>query len=102
MGSTSKKLFVEDVMRASLQLTKALKGLSIGALIKEIRTQLGMTQVVLARRAGVPQSTISRIERSPGDMSTATLCKILQAMSCELVIAPLLNDSIESIRKKAS
>ena len=77
-----------------------VRGLTIGALIKSIRVQLGMSQKALAKRAGVPQSTISRIEQEERDANLSTLNKILGAISCDLVIVPLLEDSIDNIRRK--
>ncbi len=98
--SPSEKLMIEEVMLASYKLRSAIKGLSIGALIKSIRIQLGMSQVALAKRAKVPQSTVSRIEHGQRDMSISTLNKILESLSCDLLIAPLLKESIDAIRKK--
>lgn len=98
--SPSEKLLIEEIMQAAQKARIAARGLTIGALIKSIRTQLGMSQKALAGRAGVPQSTISRIEQEERDANLATLNKILAAISCDLVIVPLLRDSIEVIRKK--
>lgn len=98
--SPSEKLFIEEIMQAAQKAKLATRGLTIGALIKSIRTQLGMSQKALAQRARVPQSTISRIEQQERDANLATLNKILAAISCDLVIAPLLQDSIEAIRRK--
>lgn len=98
--SPSEKLLIEEIMQAAQKARIATRGLTIGALIKSVRTQLGMSQKALARRAGVPQSTISRIEQEERDANLATLNKILSAISCDLVIVPLLQGSIEAIRKK--
>jgi len=98
--SPSEKLLIEEVMQASQKLRAVVRGLNIGALIKSIRKQLGMSQKALANRAGVPQSTVSRIEQGKGDASLSTLHKILGAISSDLVIAPLLQDSIDAIRRK--
>lgn len=98
--SLSEKLLIEEIMQAAQKARVATRGLKIGALIKSIRKQLGMSQKALAGRAGVPQSTISRIEQEERDANLATLNKILAAISCDLVIIPLLQDSIEAIRRK--
>lgn len=98
--SPSEKLLIEEIMQAAQKTRVAVRGLTIGALIKSIRVQLGMSQKALAKRAGVPQSTISRIEQEERDANLSTLNKILIAISCDLVIVPLLQDSIESIRRK--
>lgn len=99
-NSPSEKLLIEEVMQTAHKTKVAVRGLSIGALIKSIRLQLGMSQKALAKRAGVPQSTISRIEQGERDANLSTLNKILGAISCDLVIVPLLQDSIEAIRRK--
>lgn len=87
-------------MQAAQKARIATRGLKIGALIKSVRVQLGMSQKALAKRAGVPQSTISRIEQEERDANLSTLNKILSAISCDLVIVPLLQDSIDAIRRK--
>src|SRR5580692_238195 len=98
--SPSERLLIEEVMQASGKMKAAIRGLSIGALIKSIRQQLGMSRKVLAKLARVPQSTLARIEQSERNTSLATLRKILLALSCDLVVAPLLKESIDVIRRK--
>lgn len=98
--SPSEKLLIEEVMQASQKMRAVIRGLSIGALIKTIRKQLGMSQKILAKRAGVPQATVSHTEQGRKNISISTLHKILGAISCDLVIAPLLTDSIKAIRRK--
>jgi len=98
--SPSKKLLIEEIMQAAQKTRAAVRGLTIGTLIKSIRIQLGMSQKVLAKRAGVPQSTVSRIEQKERDANLSTLNKILGAISCDLVIVPFLQDSIDAIRRK--
>lgn len=99
-NSPSEKLLIEEIMEAAKKARVAARGLTIGALIKSIRSQLGMSQKALAKRAGIPQSTISRIEQEERDANLATLNKILGAISCDLVIIPLLEASIDAIRRK--
>jgi transcriptional regulator with XRE-family HTH domain len=98
--SSSERILLKEVMQASEKMRVVIRGLAIGTLIKFIRTQLGMSQKALAKRARVPQSTVSRIEQGRRDTSLSTLHKILAAISCELIIAPLLQDSIDAIRRK--
>ncbi|HEY5235029.1 MAG TPA: helix-turn-helix domain-containing protein [Rhabdochlamydiaceae bacterium] len=98
--SPSERLLIEEVMQVSGKMKAAIRGLPIGALIKSIRQQLGMSQKVLAKRARVPQSTIARIEQSERNTSLGTIRKILHALSCDLVVAPLLQESIDVIRRK--
>jgi transcriptional regulator with XRE-family HTH domain len=95
--SSSKKLFLSEVAQAAKTLHHANRKLPIGDFVKTIRTQLKMTQVALAKRAKVPQSTISRLEQHRLDPTLSLLTKIFHALSCELVIAPMLQDSIDAI-----
>lgn len=98
--SPSEKILINEIMLAAKNTRVATRGLAIGALIKSIRQQLGISQKILAKRAGVPQSTISRIEQREREANISTLNKILDAISCDLVITPLLNGSVDSIRRK--
>ena len=98
--SVSEKLLIEEVTEAAKKTRIAVRGLTVGALIKFIRIQLGMSQRALAKRAGVPQSTVSRVEQEQRNANLSTLNKILGAISCDLMIVPLLQDSIETIRRK--
>ena len=98
--SASERLLIEEVSQASQKTRMAMKQLPIGALIKTIRKQLGMSQQAVAKRAGVPQSTVSHVEQGQRDINLSTLNKILDAISCDLVIAPFLRDSIDTIRRR--
>ncbi len=51
--------------------------------IKKYRKQVKLTQVALAKRAGVSQSLIARIESGDVDPRLSTLRKILDAMKVE-------------------
>jgi predicted DNA-binding mobile mystery protein A len=97
---TTEKLLIQEISEATKNLLRYTRGLSIGELIKIVRTQLGMSQSALASRAGVPQATISRVEKGQRNVGLSTLQKILSAMSCDLVIVPMLHDTIESIQQK--
>ncbi|HLB53272.1 MAG TPA: helix-turn-helix domain-containing protein [Chlamydiales bacterium] len=96
----SEQLLIESIAQAADNAKKASKGLLLGSLIKMIRVQLGMSQKVLAKRAGVPQSTISRIEKGAKDSNLSTLNKILEALSCYLVMVPMLREPLDTIRRK--
>lgn len=98
-SSKSEKLLVEEIMSSALQLKTSMRGLSIGEMISIVRNQLGMSQNILAQLAGIPQSTVSRIEKSKREPNLSTLHKILKALSCEIIIVPLLTQSIDTIRR---
>lgn len=96
--SSAEKLVIQEIMQTSEKMKSIIRGLSIGTLIKYIRIQLGMSQKILSKRAGVRQATISQMEQDQKNISLLTLRKILNALSCDLLIAPLLRDSIDGIR----
>ena len=98
--SVAERILIEEVTLHLKKARLATRGLPVGAIIKSIRMQLGMSQQILAKRAGVPQSTISRIEQDRQDTHVSTLQKIMKALSCDLIIAPLMEDSVDSIRRK--
>ena len=97
---SSEKLMIEDMSQMAVSLQRAMRGLSIGEFIKRIRGQLDMSQEVLASRSGLPQSTISRIEKGQKDPTLSMLSKVLTSLSCDLVVAPVLKQSIDAIRYK--
>lgn len=98
--SPAEKLLIQEITQAAEKLKIAMRGLRIGHLIKMIRLQLGMSQKALAKHAGLPQSTVSRVEQGQRDASLSTINKILDALSCDVVIAPVLKESIDAIRRK--
>lgn len=99
-SSKSEKLILDEIINDAHKLKISCRGLSVGEIIAMIRNQLGMSQKVLARRALVPQSTVSRIEGSKRAPNLSTLQKILKALSCEIIIVPLLMEPIDVIRQK--
>jgi transcriptional regulator with XRE-family HTH domain len=54
-----------------------------GALVRELRQELGLSQRALARRAGATQAAVSRIERGLTAPNWETLRALLLAMGYE-------------------
>ena len=54
------------------------------ALLQEARRRAGLTQTELARRAGVPQSTVAKIERGRREPTLSTLERLVRAAGFEL------------------
>ncbi len=98
--SKSEKILLEEISEFAKKLQQSTRGLTIGELIKLVRIQLGMSQSTLSKRACIPQSTVSRVEGSKKISTLATLAKILDALSCNLVITPVLKEPIDIIRSK--
>lgn len=96
----SEKIVLDEMTEALMGIRHVFRGLSIGQWISMIRKQLGMSQKVLSKRAKIPQPTLSRIEQGKGEANIGTLVKILNAMSCDLILAPILRESVEVQRRK--
>jgi transcriptional regulator with XRE-family HTH domain len=95
---STEKILLEEVSQTAQALQQATRGLPMGEFIKRIRYQLKMSQSALAKRVGIPQATISRIEHNQQNPTLLILSKILKALSCELVAAPMLKEPIDVIR----
>lgn len=76
------------------------RGISEGELIALLRKRLHMSQKQLAKRAGLPQSFISKIESGKQEPNLKTLRKLFWALTCELVIVPVVHRSFDEILKK--
>ncbi len=62
--------------------------LSPGRLILRLRRGLQVSQIQLAKRAGVPRSLVGRVE-SGGDVQVSSLRRLLEALGCGFVILPV-------------
>jgi DNA-binding XRE family transcriptional regulator len=60
--------------------------ITLGLQFHDARTAMGLTQQELARRAGVPQADISRIERGAGNPTEVTLQRLARALGRQLVL----------------
>lgn len=98
--STSERILLEEISEAARTLQRINRGLAVGDSIKLIRMQLDMSQAVLAKRAGIPQSAISRIELNQKIPTIPTLSKIYEALSCTLVIGFSFKEPIDAIKLK--
>lgn len=96
----SEKLFLDKVFFYSEKLKNVQNKISIGELLVLIRRQLGISQRLLAKKAKVLQSTISRIESNKVDANIETLKKIFDAISCDLVISVSPKFKLDTIKEK--
>ncbi len=96
----SERVFLDELMKAAQQLRVSTRSLTLGEMIALIRQHLGMSQSILSRLSEVPQSSISRIEQGKIEPNLSTLHKVLKALSCDLIIVPLLKEPIDIIRRK--
>lgn len=70
---------------------------SPSGLIMLMRVQLGMTQAQLAKRCGMTQSHVANIELGKVDAQVGTLRRLMNALNCRLIVAPLPEKSVEDI-----
>ncbi len=101
-----KELPIESRVLASLlkrgeQQRRDQEAFSPGALVRLIRLGLSMTQRQLAKRAGMPQSTVARIEKGNIRPNEDTLRRIFAAMECDLAFIPMPRfESVEMLLRK--
>jgi transcriptional regulator with XRE-family HTH domain len=72
---------------------------AVGRAVLELRLLLGWTQAELARRAGVTQSSVSKVERARfGDVTLASATNLLAAMGARLTVGvdrPYVGDRLQ-------
>jgi predicted DNA-binding mobile mystery protein A len=95
----SERVFLEGIFLAGKALQKKLQSLPAGQLIPLIRRQLGMSQRILAARAKIQQSSVTRIESGRFDPNIATLKKIVEAMDCDLVVTIVPKTDVKTTRE---
>lgn len=95
----SEKIFLEEIFREGKVLQKRLQGLSVGNLIPLIRSQLGMSQRILAAKAAIQQSSVVRIESGHFDPNISTLKKIVEAMECDLLVTIVPRTDLKTTRE---
>ena len=79
---------LESLVSYGVKVPESAERLAPHVIIRSIRGGLRMTQAQLARRAGMPQSHLAKIETGKVDVQLSTLRRILQAMFCETVLVP--------------
>ena len=56
-------------------------------LIRQRRAELGLSQAEVARRAGVSQQQIARLENPDGNPTLAMLAKVAEALGCRIELS---------------
>ncbi len=79
------------------QAPEGAKDYAVHGLIYLVRHRLGMTQAQLAKRCGLPQSHIAKIEKGKVDIQIGTLRRIFKALSCGLVVAPRPEKDLDEV-----
>jgi len=61
--------------------------MSIASIVREARHRAGLTQAALAKRAGVPKSTVGRIESGARTPSTEMVERLVRAAGLEATVS---------------
>jgi HTH-type transcriptional regulator/antitoxin HipB len=77
-----------ELIRSSKQLGNALR---------RFRRKRGLTQVALAKQAGMRQGTVSQLESGLETVKMKTVMDLLQALDLEVVIQPRTKGSPQEI-----
>ncbi|MFA6548365.1 MAG: helix-turn-helix domain-containing protein [Candidatus Margulisiibacteriota bacterium] len=93
--------FFDELKRR--QIEEALKKAEVlpldklGRRIKDIREILGMTQAQMAKRLGIKQPTLSKIEDNIESSKLKTVLDLCRAINCEFMGAIVLKGSIKKM-----
>ena len=97
--TVSETLLLNEIFESGTALIKSSKGLEFGQTIYLIRKNLCMSQQTLAKRSGIPQPQISKIEKGSLSSNYSTLKKISDALFCDIVISPIPKKDLSSIKQ---
>ena len=79
---------LKRITKYAANAPEGLESLTCSTLVRMVRDKLFMTQAQLARRTGLPQSHIAKIEKGKMKPRLDTLEKILKALHCNLLLVP--------------
>ncbi|MFH1542106.1 MAG: helix-turn-helix domain-containing protein [bacterium] len=68
----------------------------LGQRLRDVREVLGMTQKQLAKRLGISQPVLSKIEDNAESCSLKTVARVAQGLGCEFLGAIAAKDSLET------
>lgn len=66
---------------------EARRAIELGAMVRELRLEAGLSQEELAQRAGMTQPALSRLERGGGVPTIAVLDRIAGALHATLTVS---------------
>jgi transcriptional regulator with XRE-family HTH domain len=75
-----------DLAAAELVLSAKVNRKELGRMLRSVREASGVTQVELARRLGIPYTSISRLEAGAREGMITTVNRYLQALGWELTL----------------
>lgn len=77
----------------------ARTAVQIGAIIRRVRRQAGLTQAALGQRIGLRQATVSKLEKGESATQLGTLLDVLTALGLELSIDARSKASARDLEK---
>ena len=66
---------------------EARRAIELGAMVRQLRLDVGLSQEELAQRAGMTQPALSRLERGGGIPTIAVLDRIANALQATLTVS---------------
>lgn len=70
-----------------------------GATLRRLRQQRGMTQAVLATRAGIPRLKVIQVERGDSSVSIGAYAQIASALGAEFTLLPARRPTLDEVRE---
>ncbi|GAA1796108.1 helix-turn-helix transcriptional regulator [Actinomadura chokoriensis] len=86
MAGEHSRLVVTDEDRQSEEYQAARYAYELGKAVRERRLELGLTQVELARRSGMTQSQLSRLEAGGAEPTIRVLDRLARALDASLSV----------------
>jgi len=104
MKNTTFVFEINEMFRSKVQVPDWMaNNLPIGKQVQLIREALGMTQVQLAKRCGIRQSMVARIESDLMiDLRLSTVQKLAQALGCRLLCRLVPEEEIGKVLDQKS
>jgi transcriptional regulator with XRE-family HTH domain len=99
-GGEDVEIAFERALRLAGRERSLLSGLNLAGSVRILRRRLRMTQAQLARRAGLPQPHVARIESGRGDVRLKTLERLLGAMFCDAFVLPLPRADLRAVTEE--
>ena len=95
---------INEMFRSKDQVPAWMKqDLPIGKQAQLIREALDMTQAQLAKRCGMRQDVIARIENNPSiDLRLSTIRRLAKGLGCSLLARMVPEEEIETVLDKKS
>ncbi|MDD5227102.1 MAG: helix-turn-helix domain-containing protein [Candidatus Omnitrophica bacterium] len=104
MKNTSFVFEINGIFRSKAQVPDWMaRDFPVGKQIQLIREALGMTQAQLAKRCGIRQNMVARIESNLAiDLRLSTVQKLAKGLDCRLISRFIPDEEIEKVLDRKS